>query len=403
VLRSLLLVSLGLLMCPAAGEAQKTPAAAATMVTTSAGPMFTVSRLLVEDTWNPLLARRIQESPAARPLGAAWKPSDTRWQQARAALGARMTHILDAYAGSNELTKHIETEVGRIGQSHDLDTVLTAIKAPLGPAIIRQQAKQTYIVHAMSAGGPASREPAIGSPEWITQLNEMGRRFDDRAGTNVPADDGAHKAELEKFYANRPLAEVLRRIWDFGIDNATRQLNTALNLMVFDNQDAIEKDIAAAIGRVSPGARTSAPPPAAAAFPLEQMATCQDSWLDWKDDPVSSASHRDSLRAQFRQGENDAFFVPIASATVMGLPVSQVYSNTVGMGVGFSVQVTAPFDSAKKAVERSLGKPLKKCETSDGMRTCELEIGVKKTVMLLSDAAGKSGQTLIGCFYYYEK
>jgi hypothetical protein len=29
----------------------------------------------------------------------------------------------------------------------------------------------------------------------------MGRRFDDRAGTNVPADDGTHKAEVEKFYA----------------------------------------------------------------------------------------------------------------------------------------------------------------------------------------------------------
>jgi hypothetical protein len=390
-------------MCPAAGEAQKTPAAAATIVTTSAGPMFTVARLLVEDTWSPLLDRRVQESPAARPLGAAWKPSDARWQQARAALGARMTNILGAYAGSNELTKHIEAEVGRIGQSRDLDTALAAIKAPVGPAIIRQQARQTYIVHAMSAGGPVSSGPAVGSPEWITQLNDMGKRFDDRAGTNVPADDGTRKAELEKFYANRPLSEVLRRIWDFGVDNATRQLNTALNLMVFDNQDAIEKDIAAAIGHASPGAHASAPPPAAAAFPLEQMTTCQDSWLDWKDDPVSTASHRDSFRAQFRQGDKDPFFVPISSATTMGLPVSQVYSNSVGMGVGFSVQVKASFDSAKKAVEHAVGKSLKKCETSDGMRTCELEIGVKKTVMLMSDAAGKSGQTLIGCFYYYEK
>jgi hypothetical protein len=239
-------------MCPAAGEAQKTPAAAA-IVTTSAGPMFTVARLLVEDTWSPLLDKRIQESPAARQLGAAWKPSDMRWQQARAALAARMTHILTAYAGSNELTKHIEAEVGRIGQSHDLDTALAAIKAPAGAAIIRQQAKKTYIVHAMSAGGPASSGPAIGSPEWNTQLKDMGRRFDDRAGTNVPADDGTHKAEVEKFYQTGPPSEVLRRIWDVGVDNATRQLNIALNLMVFDNQGAIEKDVAAAIGRVSPG------------------------------------------------------------------------------------------------------------------------------------------------------
>ena len=130
---------------------------------------------------------------------------------------------------------------------------------------------------------------------------------------------------------------------------------------------------------------------------LEQRATCRVSWLDWKDDPVSTASHRDSFRAQFRPGEKDAFFVPISSATVMGLPVSQVYSNTVGMGVGFSVQVKAPFDRAKKAVEQSIGKSLKKCETSDGMRTCELEIGEKKTAMLLSDAAGRSGVPVSSC------
>src|SRR5262245_16935067 len=306
-------------MCPAAGEAQKTPAAAGTIVTTSAGPMFTVVRLLVEDTWSPLLDKRIQESPAASPLGAAWNPSDPRWQRARAPLGARLTKILTSYAGSPELAKHIEAEVGRIGQSHDLDAALAAIVAPAGAAIIRQQAKKTYIVHAMSAGGPASRGPAIGSPEWTTQLNDMGRRFDVRAGINVPADDGRHQAELEKFYATGAFSEVLRRIWDFGVDNATRQLNTALNLMLFDDQEAIEKDIAAAIGRESPGA--GEPPPAAAAFPLEQMTTCQDSWLDWKDDPVSTARHRDSFRARFRQDENEAFFVPISSATMMGLPV----------------------------------------------------------------------------------
>ena len=403
MLRARLLVGLGLLLCPAAGDAQKTPPAAATVVTTSAGPMFTVARLLVEDTWSPLLDKRIQESPAARPLGAAWKPSDARWQQARAALGARMTRILAAYAGSDELTKHIDAAVAKIAPSHDLDTALAAMKASAGAAIIRQQAKNTYVVHAMSAGDPVASGPAIGSPEWLAQLKDMGRRFDDRAGTNVPADDGTHKADIEKFYANRPLAEVLRRIWDFGVDNATRQLNTALNLMVFDDQDAIERDIAAAIGHAGPGARTSTAAAAAAAFPLEQMTTCQESWLDWKDDPATTASRRDSFRAQFREGGNDAFFVPISSATLMGLPVSQVYSSSVGMGVGFSVQVKAPFERAKKAVEQAIRKPLTKCETSDGMRTCELELAAKKTVMLMSDAAGKTGQTLIGCFYYYEK
>jgi hypothetical protein len=402
VQRALLVVSLGLLICPVAGEAQKA-SAAATIVKTSAGPMFTVARLLMEDTWNPLLDRRIQGSPAAAPLGAAWKPSDTRWQQARAALGARMTRILTAYAGSNELKKHIEAEVGRIGEGADLETAVAAINAPMGAALIRQQAKKTYIVYAMSAGGPLKPGPSIGSPEWLKQLNELDRQFDERAGTNVPTDDGTHKADVEKFYATRPLSEVLRRIWDFGVDNATRQLNTSLNLMLFDNQDAIEKDIAAAVGRVSQDAGAGASHAAGAAFPLEQMAMCKESWLDWKDDPVAAASHGDSFRAQFRPGDNGAVAVPISSVTMMGMPVTQVYPSTVGMGVGFSVKVKAAFDAARKAVERSIGKSLKNCETSDGMKTCGLEIGDKKTVMLLSDAAGKSGETLIGCYYYYEK
>src|SRR5215510_16496413 len=125
------------------------------------------------------------------------------------------------------------------------------------------------------------------------------------------------------------------------------------------------------------------------------MATCRDSWLEWKDDPVRTASHRDSFRAQFKERDGAPFHVPISSVTMMGLPVSEVYSNTMGMGVGFSVSVKAPFDKAKKAVEQSLGKPLANCETGDGMRTCGLEIGEKKTVMMLSDAAGKTGATLI--------
>lgn len=402
-MRPFSVVCLVVLLASVVGEAQNTPPAAAAFVSTSAVPMFTVAKLLVEDTWNPLLDRRIQQSPAAQPLGAAWAPSDARWQKARAALGARMTKILTAYAAADELTGHVEAEVGRIGQSKDLDAVVAALKGPAGRAIVRQEAKKSYIVHAMSAGGPAAKGPEIGSPEWNTQLNDLGKRFDERAGTNVPADDGSHKTDVEQFYASRPLAEVLRRVWDFGVDNATRQMGTALNLMIFDDEAAIEKDVAVAVRVAGADAgapsRTSRPAP----FPLEQMATCRDSWLDWKDDPVRAASHRDSFLAEFREREGSPFHVPISSVTMMGLPVSEVYSHSVGMGLGFSVSVKAPFDKAKKAVEQSLGKTLTKCETGEGMRTCELEIGEKKTVMMLSDAAGKTGATLIGCFYYYEK
>ena len=147
-------------------------------------------------------------------------------------------------------------------------------------------------------------------------------------------------------------------------------------------------------------AAAAAPGPA---FPLEAMATCKDSWLEWGANDARVSPYRESFRAQFTQKDGEHFFVPIGKVSVMGLPVERVYANTVGMGVGFSLSVDAPFDRTKAAVEKSLGKSLTKCETGEGMRTCELSIAEKRTVMLLGDSTGKVKSTLVGCFYYYEK
>ena len=73
------------------------------------------------------------------------------------------------------------------------------------------------------------------------------------------------------------------------------------------------------------------------------------------------------------------------------------------MGVGFSVLVDATFDVAKKALEKRLGKPLRECETGDGMQTCGLPIAEQRTVTLMSGVAPNDKQTLVGCFYFYEK
>ena len=59
---------------------------------------------------------------------------------------------------------------------------------------------------------------------------------------------------------------------------------------------------------------------------------------------------------------------------VLGFRVTKASPESVGMGVGFSLDVDAMFDDARKAVERSLGKTLTHCETGDEMRTCALEI-----------------------------
>jgi hypothetical protein len=148
-----------------------------------------------------------------------------------------------------------------------------------------------------------------------------------------------------------------------------------------------------------------APAQAADNLGLERLAICQDSWLDWKaSDPARLKKFIDGFQADFSHNGNDAFFVPKSSQTVAGLPVAQVFPESVGMGVGFSIVVNANFDKTKASLEKKLGKAINKCEPpSDNMRTCELEIAEKKTITLMAEDNPKSTTTLVGCYYFYEK
>lgn len=137
---------------------------------------------------------------------------------------------------------------------------------------------------------------------------------------------------------------------------------------------------------------------------IERLVTCKDSWLDWKNDNAPQLkSFGEHFQSDFASGENDAFFVPKSRDTIAGLGVTRVFPNSVGMGVGFSVFVDAKFDEAKRRFEQALGKPLQKCEVSDGMRTCGLEIADKRTFMLMAEDDAKATSTLAGCYYFYEK
>ena len=137
---------------------------------------------------------------------------------------------------------------------------------------------------------------------------------------------------------------------------------------------------------------------------LENLALCRDSWLDWKKtDPAELDSLAAFMRAAFTHDDKDAFLVPTSPMALDGLKVMQVYPDNVGMGLGFSVLVDATFDVAKTAFEKTLGKPLRECETGDGMQTCALSIAAQRTVTLMSGIPPNDKQTLIGCFYFYEK
>ncbi len=137
---------------------------------------------------------------------------------------------------------------------------------------------------------------------------------------------------------------------------------------------------------------------------VENLALCRESWLEWKTtDPAKLNSYAAYFRSAFTHNGNDAFAVPNAPVAIGPLKVTRVFPDSVGMGVGFSVQVDATFDEAKQALEQMLGKPLGQCEASDGMRTCGLPIAPQRTLVLMSGDAPGDRATLVGCYYLYEK
>ena len=136
---------------------------------------------------------------------------------------------------------------------------------------------------------------------------------------------------------------------------------------------------------------------------LDRLVTCQDSWYEGKDNPAQMKQLAETFNNSFKQQDRDPAFLPKAKVQVLGLSVVRAYPESVGMGVGFSIVVDAPFEKAKAALEKAAGKALAMCDSGDGMRSCELEIAPKRSLVVMSGENGKSKSTLIGCYYFYEK
>jgi hypothetical protein len=137
---------------------------------------------------------------------------------------------------------------------------------------------------------------------------------------------------------------------------------------------------------------------------LTRMTLCQDSWLDWsKQDPAKLKAFGENFRANFSRKNNDAFTTPKTATSVAGLRIVQAYPDSVGMGVGFSLLVAADFNKTRVTMEKMLGKKLQHCEASDGMQSCELPIEEQRTFTLMAEDGAQVKQTLVGCYYYYEK
>lgn len=134
---------------------------------------------------------------------------------------------------------------------------------------------------------------------------------------------------------------------------------------------------------------------------LVSLATCQESWTDWKQDPARGRTFRAKFESEFRAQDREPFYLPIRPTTLLGHPVVRMYPDSVGMGVGFSVLAAASFEAVKTSMEQQMGKPFDRCGVDDGAKTCERKLAKDKTVLLMEAGRGKNPQTLFGCYYFY--
>lgn len=151
------------------------------------------------------------------------------------------------------------------------------------------------------------------------------------------------------------------------------------------------------------GAMSFLPPSLAADEALlARLATCEDSWLEWRNDPVRMRRLADEVTGAFTEKPRSPGFAPKAPTSVLGLPVAELFPESVGMGVGFSIALKASFEQARGAVEGRIGKPMK-CERGDGMHSCEVKLGDKRNAVVVAPDTRGAQESLIGCFYFYAK
>jgi hypothetical protein len=136
---------------------------------------------------------------------------------------------------------------------------------------------------------------------------------------------------------------------------------------------------------------------------LLQLATCEESWMDWGKSSPKVDDFRKLFTEDFKRKDRDPGFTPLKPASILGFNITEAYPESVGMGVGFSVLVEAEYDKMKGSLEKQVGKTISACGKEGDSRSCEHKIGEKKTLVLFESGRGKSAKTLFGCYYFYAK
>ena len=150
-----------------------------------AGPMLSVARLITEEKLSPQVDNLIQRAPPAQILGDRWNASHPAWPKARESFTKRIAAVADAYGRTGELEQNLDAQLGTLS-APDAQALASALNGPAGGAILREQASMEFVT-AVMADDPEG--PKIGDPAWHTGLRALRTRFNEQVGSNLAVFD----------------------------------------------------------------------------------------------------------------------------------------------------------------------------------------------------------------------
>ena len=207
-------------------------------------PMLAVARLITTETMNPRIDDLLQRTPAAERLGSRWNPSHAAWPKARKSFTDRIALIAGMYEQSGEVQGKLQATISELSKA-DADAFAAALNGPQGAAILRQDGLIEFLSTIM-ADDPDAPKP--GDPGWNKRTGQLKLLFDKHAGPAMPAADGLPDGEA-KAYFDSDVHRVSMKLWGAVVGKAVVQLQGAINLLIFDDREAITREIEAAIGQ----------------------------------------------------------------------------------------------------------------------------------------------------------
>jgi hypothetical protein len=215
------------------------------LISTLTRPMQAVANLVTVETWRPGIDELVQRAPAAASLGAKWTAISPAWQQARAAVAARLQRVLEAYAASDGIPRALKVALEKELTAAEAATLSGILRGPAGATIIGSAAQDEFVLEIMSR--PDAPKP--GGAAWMEDHARAELTFRIKIGPVIPRDKGLHDAEAQKF-ARDPLAPKWALLWMTVVRQACVAHNAAINLMLFDDREAIAREIAQAVATV---------------------------------------------------------------------------------------------------------------------------------------------------------